>query len=70
MVAFPRSGVGTGQCLELLPEPGSQLGGWFPAAPSTRSHSRFNPPMLGGAGGGQQPWFPSGADPGELPCSE
>lgn len=32
MVAFPRSGVGPGQRLELLPEPGSQLGGWFPAA--------------------------------------
>lgn len=27
MVAFPGNDVGTGQCLELLPEPGSQLWG-------------------------------------------
>lgn len=56
MVTFPRNGVGTGQCLGLLPEPGSQLRGFgFQQLPGSRSHSRFNPPVLGGVGGGSSP---------------
>lgn len=55
MVAFPRSGVGTGQCLELLPEPGSQLGVGFQQLQVPGVTAGSIPPCWGVLVGGSSP---------------
>lgn len=51
-VAFPGSDVGTGQCLELLPEPASRLGVGCQQLPGNRVTAASILPMLGVLGGG------------------